>query len=206
MTSAYPLSWPPGWPRTDEYDRRDGKFNFRKPGGRFWTFAEARNALLEELRRLGAQDIVVSTNFKPDRNGIPVEGSRRPPDQGVAVYFTLERKPKTMARDTYLRIEENMRALTLTIEAMRAIERHGGGQMMSRAFEGFTALPPPMVTPPKRDCWAVLDLLPTRQVEVIRAAYRALAKKRHPDVDGGSAAAMAELQAAYEEALKEVNA
>ena len=121
-TEAYPLSWPAGWPITDVYERRDGKYNFRKPGGAVWTFAQARDALLDELRRLGACDVVLSCNVKPDRYGKLIEPSRRPPDQGIAVYFTLDGQPKTMARDTYQRFEENMRALTLTIEALRAIE------------------------------------------------------------------------------------
>lgn len=202
-TEAYPLSWPAGWPITDISERRDGKYNFRKPGGKFWAFAEARNALLDELRRLGAGDVVLSCNIKPDLHGRLVEPSRRPADQGIAVYFTLDGQPKTMARDTYTRFEENMRALTLTIEALRAIERHGGGQMMSRAFAGFTALPPPLVTPPRKPWWEILgvdrDILSETE---IRAAYRRRARVCHPDA-GGTSEAMAELRAALEQALKE---
>jgi hypothetical protein len=201
-TEAYPLSWPAGWPITDVYERRDGKYNFRKPGGAFWTFAQARDALLDELRRLGARDVVLSCNITPDRHGRIIEPSRRPADQGIAVYFTLDGQPKTMARDTYQRFEENMRALTLTIEAMRAIERHGGGQMMSRAFAGFAALPPPMVTPPRRPCWEILDIKPTSSPTEIRAAYRQRARVCHPDA-GGTSEQMTELQAAFEEAMKE---
>jgi hypothetical protein len=208
-TEAYPLSWPAGWPRTPDNERRDGRYHFRKPtsSGRAspcWTFAEARDALIDELRRLGAGDIVLSCNIKPDRFGRLIEPSRRPADQGIAVWFTLNGQPKTMARDTYTRFEENMRALTLTIEAMRAIDRHGGGQMMSRAFAGFTALPPPLATPPRRPCWDVLDIKPTRSETEIRAAYRRRARVCHPDA-GGTSEQMAELQAAYEEALREAH-
>lgn len=166
----------------------------------FWTFAEARDALIDELRRLGAGNVVLSCNIKPDRLGRLIEPSRRPSDQGIAVYFTLDGQPKTMARDTYQRFEENMRALALTIEAMRAIERHGGGQMMSRAFEGFTALPPPLVTPPRRSCWDVLGIKPSRSPTEITAAYRRRAKICHPDA-GGTSEQMAELKSAYDEAL-----
>lgn len=45
--------------------------------------------------------------------------------------------------------------------------------------------------------YAKLYVLPTAPPEVIRAAYRALTKMRHPDV-GGSVAVMQELNAAFE--------
>lgn len=200
MTTAYPLAWPDGWPRTPEAQREDGKYKFRRPtDGRmspFWSFADARNALIEELRRLGAHDVVISSNFKPDRYGTPTEGSnRRPSDQGIAVYFTLNGEPRAMARDTWHRAEENMRALTLAIEAMRALERHGGDLMMRRAFQGFTALPPP------RSPHEILGVSPAATASEIERAFRAKARSAHPDA-GGSTALMAELNAARDEALR----
>lgn len=202
MNEAYPLRWPPGWPRTNPEERRDGRYNFRRPGpSPFWAFAAARDALFDELHRLGARDVVLSSDIKPDRFGMLIEPSKRPRDQGLAVYFTLGGRPKVMARDQYLRIEENMRALTLTIEALRAIERHGGGQMMSRAFEGFTALPP-LVTPARKPWWQVLGVDPKTSEAEIRAAYRRAVKIAHPDA-GGTNEAMAELQAALSDALME---
>lgn len=204
---AYPLNWPPGWPRTAPDDRRDGRHQFRRPttsnASPWWTFEAARDALLDELHRLGARDLVISSNIRPDRLGMLIEPSRRPLDQGLAVYFMLHRRPMVMARDSYLRIEENMRALTLTIEAMRAIERHGGGTMLQRAFDGFAALPPPLVTPPRPNWWDILGVTRNASADEIRAAYRAAAKRRHPDC-GGNVDDMAELQAALEDALSEV--
>lgn len=200
MTQAYPLQWPDGWPRTPDYERRDGRYHFRRPGSNpTWTFADARNALLDELRRLEARDVVLSSNFKPDRYGTPVEGNRRPPDQGIAAYFTLEGEPRTMARDSYTRAEENMRALTLSIEAMRTLARHGGSLMMRRAFQGFTALPAP------RSPFEILGVSPASSPEEIKRAFQAKARKAHPDT-GGSTAAMAELNAARDQALKMVGA
>jgi hypothetical protein len=50
--------------------------------------------------------------------------------------------------------------------------------------------------------YAVLYLLPDAPPEVVKAAYRALASKYHPDVPGGDAEAMAQLNAAVEEITK----
>lgn len=202
MTTAYPLAWPDGWPRTEPHKVTDGKYNFRRnghhTGNPFWTFGAARDSLLEELRKLSARNVVVSSNFKTDRReGIPVEGARRPTDQGIAVYFVLDGEARVMARDAYSRAEENFRSLTLAIEAMRQLERHGGGLMMKRAFQGFVALPAP------RSHWDVLGLKPGSPADHVKRAYRARASTAHPDA-GGSDAAMAALNAARDAAFKEL--
>ena len=104
-----------------------------------------------------------------------------------------------MACDRFERIAANMRSLGLAIEAMRQLERHGGGVMMERAFAGFAAIAPP------RDWRRVLgfDQLHTPDAETIDARFKQLAKTHHPDV-GGSEAAMAELNAARTAALEAV--
>jgi DnaJ-domain-containing protein 1 len=95
-------------------------------------------------------------------------------------------------------MHENLHSLALTIEAMRAIERHGGALMMERAFEGFASLP----APGSASWWSVLQVRPTASAPEIEAAFRRLARERHPDA-GGSDAMMAELNAARAHALKE---
>lgn len=198
MTTAYPLQWPDGWPRTPTGEITDGKFRFRRnghySGNPFWTFGAARDALLDEVRKLGGENVVISSNFKVGRTG-PMEGGRRPDDQGIALYFTLDGEPKTMARDRFVRAEENMRSLALAIAGMRQIELHGGAMMMRRAFAGFAALPPP------RSCWDILGIKPGASESAIQEAYRAKARAAHPDT-GGSTAAMAEINRARDEALK----
>lgn len=207
---AYPLTWPAGWPRTPDHLRQDSKYRFKRTGrysssqSPFWTFAEARDALNDELDRLGARNLVLSSNYELRLDGQPSAKAGNPLDRGIAVYFTLKGKQMVMACDMHVRAEENMRSLTLAIEAMRQLERHGGGVMMERAFTGFEALPAPGAARSWRDVLGFHAVqLPTRTA--IDAAWKDLAKKRHPDA-GGSDAAMAELNEARAAALKEIGA
>lgn len=199
MTQAYPLAWPPGWPRTPEHQQCRSVFRV--------TPEKARRNLLDQLRLLGATPgrVVISTNVALRLDGQPyADASRRIiRDPGVAVYFDLAGKPFSMARDLYQTPHENMHALGHAIEHMRGLERHGGAHMVERAFSGFTALPPPMTTPVRRDWWTVLGLTRSASIDEIKAAYRKLAAKAHPDQPGGSHDAMAELSLARDAGLNE---
>ena len=132
MTQAHPLTWPEGWPRTPAHKQERGtQFRQRDMG---WskpvTFATARDKLYDELQRLGATHPVVSTNHPLDRYGVPTESKRSVADEGVAIYFQLNGKPMAMACDRFDNAAANMRSLVgLAIEAMRQLERHGGGTM-----------------------------------------------------------------------------
>jgi len=191
---SYPLQWPHGWPRTpynkQERGDRFTKTDFATGSRKYISFANARDGLYDELRRLGAKNVVVSTNHKPDRFGVPVESKRSVGDEGVAVYFVLKGKAVAMACDRFTYAAANMRSLTLAIDAMRQLERHGGGAMMERAFSGFVAL-----TAPGKNWWDVLEVRPDAARAVIEANFRRLARDRHPD-RGGTDAAMAELNEA----------
>jgi hypothetical protein len=202
MTTAFPLAWPEGWPRTPVAKQIDGRYHFKKvswhDGQRKpYTFAESRDALLAEARKLGAGGFVLSTNFQISAStGLP-RGDRRPPDdQAVAIYFTRQGKPLAMACDRYTRAEENMNSLRLALDAMRQLERHGGGLMAEKAFTGFTALPAP-----KRP-HEILGVEATATPEEVRRAWRAKIAGAHPDQGGGHAAA-AEINAARDAMLKE---
>jgi hypothetical protein len=199
MTEAYPLAWPEGWPRTLRADQKQGWAAFKRQvdngryrSGQAWTFAAARDALLEEVWKHKPQSVTLSSNFQPGKNG-PVEGRKRPDDEAVAIYFQRKGKPYVMACDRYGDAEGNMRSLALALEAMRQLERHGGGTMMERAYEGFAALPAP------KRWWEILGVAPDATTPEVESAHRAKARAAHPDA-GGSDAAMAELNAARDQA------
>lgn len=214
MTATrFPLAWPEGWPRTPPAQRGRGERfktmenRFTDSGSGYWRAARpvslevARKKLFEELARLGAGAIVLSTNIPLRNDGMPRADAARAriDDPGVAIYFTHRKKQMAMACDSYDSPAANIRSLGLAIEAMRQLERHGGGVMMERAFAGFAALPPP------RSCWEVLGLTPGAVRAEIDTAFRRLARERHPD-RGGSDAAMAELNKARDDALRSLAA
>ncbi|WP_298254206.1 J domain-containing protein [Bradyrhizobium sp.] len=200
---AYPLQWPQGWPRSRA--RKVGQFGKTKtnysnvPGGGSWkkkadiTMADAVERVRYELERLGvnvADDSIVSTNLKLNLSGLPRGDQGEPEDPGVAVYFQKKIGPmRVIAIDASTRVRDNVAAIAATLEAMRAIERHGGAQILERAFTGFAALSAP------KQWWDILQVKADASRDVIEANFRRLARDRHPDA-GGSNAAMAELNEA----------
>jgi hypothetical protein len=198
MTDAYPLAWPEGWPRTKSYAVKSGRFTTH---GKRVSIEDASARVFEELEKLGVKnvrdDCIISTNLKLNMRGYPRSDQREPSDTGVAVYWQTPGKPmRVMAIDAYIRVADNLAAVAATLEAMRAIDRHGGAQILDRAFTGFTALPS------SGPAWhVVLGVRSNATAEEIREAYRRLAPARHPDT-GGSNAAMAELNAARDEGLR----
>ncbi|MDR6886084.1 MULTISPECIES: J domain-containing protein [Variovorax] len=212
--TAFPLAWPPGWKRTPTGERAYGRFGTTKQSSMgSWrsvqniTVAAATQRLRVELDRMAVRgdDLVLSTNLKLRLDGLPRSDQAQPADPGAAVYWNdpWAGAPRCMAIDRYTKVEMNIAALAATIEAMRAIERHGGAIVLERAFTGFTALPAPIVAGMKRDWWVVLDCSPNSGREAIEYSYRRLASKHHPDRAGGDATKMAELNQAREDALKE---
>lgn len=212
MTTAYPLSWPEGWPRSPQRKAaRFSKSDWRAGYGsssyrvqRELSIADATKRVLEELQRLGVPygEWIISTNLELRLDGLPRSGQAAPADPGVAVYWQRPGETmKVMAIDIYDRAADNLAAVAATLNAMRAIERHGGAQILERAFTGFTALPPPGTSRPWWEVLGMADPALRRSRDAILDAYRMQAKKAHPDA-GGSDAAMAEINAARDEALR----
>lgn len=210
---AYPLQWPEGWQRTDNHQRTRARFGkasrARAAGGwdygRRLTIAEAVDRLRSELARMGIHDddLVISTNLQLRLDGLPRSGQGEPGDPGAAVYWrTGNDAPRCMAIDRYDRVADNLAAIAATLEAMRAIERHGGAEILSRAFTGFTALPGPSEAPHWSD---VLGVSALSSSEEIRSAYRRLRAKHHPD-NGGDPGAFHAVQQAWDAYNRELAA
>jgi hypothetical protein len=126
---------------------------------------------------------------------------QKPKDAGVAIYFTWDGISTCIAVDRYEKVEENLQAIHHVIEAERTKMRHGGLNLVRAAFRGYAALPPPSASGKH---WSqVLACSRNLSLGEVELVYKAKAKKAHPD-NGGTAAAMAELNAAIAEARKEL--
>lgn len=194
---AYPLQWPEGWPRTEPGKRKqDSAFPV--------NVGKAIDDLYDELARLGAKNIVLSSNLTLNTFHRPCTKQNKIEDPGIAVYFTLKDRPMVMARDAYADWRDNILSVGLAVEAFRALHRHGGAHMMERAFTGFMALPAPSAQKPWREVLGLVGV-PNPSREQVESHYRTRARKAHPD-SGGSNEAMAELNAARDAALREIGA
>jgi hypothetical protein len=208
IDESYPLTWPPGWRRCAERTRakfvgKAGKWSKDAAGQNHFeqrrelTIEQARVRVMAELKRFGVGDwnIIISSNLKLREDGFPKSGQAQPIDPGVAVYWKRAGKQACMAIDRYDRVQDNLAGIAATLEAMRAIERHGGAEILDRAFTGFTALAAP------EQPFQVLGVGANASKEEIERAYRLLALKHHPD-RGGDAAMMARINAARDAALE----
>ena len=208
MIARFPLTWPELYPRTAR--RRDAALRV--------DFATARDELEASLRLLQVTEPVISANIPPLRNGrLGSPGDREPDDPGVAVYFSrirfvragastkTETKRFVIACDTYRRVRWNVRAIGATVDALRAIERHGTSALLERALSGFAALPSASSPPPapiKFPWWTVLDVDRHASIDQITAAFRERVKAVHPDV-GGDVVAFRAVTEAFKQAKAE---
>lgn len=188
----FPLQWPMGWKRT-----QDPEWSRFKPGSVFKETVK----VIDELQRLGATNVVVSSNMQYRADGLPY-ARQNVNDTGVAVYFKLEGEEQCIPCDKWRLLEENLRAIFKTIEALRGLERWGAKDMVNAAFRGFKALPASIVTPtPHRSWFVVLDVDENANALEVKQAYRNALKLTHPDT-GGATAEFSEVQKAYNEWLE----
>lgn len=199
----YPLSWPTNWPRTQSHVRKYAQFGKTVDNGNWkskasLSIADGTKRLMDELNRLGARDVILSTNLKVGKQGYPLSDQSEPKDSGVAVYFKLLGKNQVLACDKWTRTADNMAAIAAHIDAIRRQERYGVGTM-AQAFAGYEALPDYSAG---RHWSEILGVSRDADLDEIADAYRTKAKTAHPD-NGGTSDGMAEINRAYREAKTE---
>lgn len=196
--STYPLAWPPGWQRLSGRERKAAAFNV---GGnstqRRLEISDAVKRLYTELAAFDVKDetVVISTNLRPRLGGEPVQPKDL--DPGVAVYWERKGARQCMAIDRYDRVADNLAAVAATLNAMRAIDRHGGATILDRAFTGFTALPSP------EQAYQVLGVGANATKAEIDRAYKRLAAEHHPD-RGGDLQQMARINVARDQLMRSI--
>lgn len=180
---AFPLAWPMQWKRTPVHQRQSAIFRT--------GFGKARDMLVNEVRKLGGRNLVISSNNNLRKDGLPYANQREPEDVGVAVYFDLFGKQQCVPCDKWTKVTDNLYAIALCIEALRGLERWGAKDMVQASFTGFAALPDYTSANYIDYFEGVIDL------EHLRERYKNLAKELHPDA-GGNANDFAIMQSEYE--------
>lgn len=175
------LCWPDNKPRAAQ-----------RVGSLFKTETDKATREIEcELERWRVRSFIISRNHQRIYAGDP-----------AAAVWWLDRKRelRVLACDKYQKLAENLHALYLTLNAMRALERWGAYTLEQAAKGARLALPAPQSIGPK--WWDVLGVARSWPLDAIEAVWRTKVEKAHPD-RGGSAEDMAALNAAIAQARKE---
>jgi hypothetical protein len=205
--TKYPLSWPDNVARTPPHQRERARFEN-------WSIASATDFVLQEINRLngnwhGYEDgsVIISSNLRYKRDGMPYSDQGEPADPGIAVYFNLQferggkthERPIVLSCDKWTRVAWNLYAVGKDIEAQRGRHRWGCTNV-EQAFRGYMAIPE---RTGGQSWWEVLGVLSSASEFEVREAFRAKALTEHPD-KGGTQERWLRLQEALEQALSRV--
>lgn len=158
-------------------------------------YSDTLGLLEQELRHLQARHVVLQvavTEADIRLDGKPRAGAKSA-HPGVILSFESKHGPLSYPCDRFDAWEDNLRAIALAMEALRAVDRYGVTRR-GEQYKGWTALPPP-----GDEVAAVLFLheesgrMPVSTDDERRAAYRAAAMRLHPD-RGGDAEKFKRLQ------------
>jgi hypothetical protein len=195
---ALPDVWP-GRQRPDGWRPKRSPFQFKA-----WSRVERE--LLEEIGRVNGRDATIALDvrapgqFKADGG---IRADARPVTSRVIVSFTRpDGKRLVFPCDAYGDWHDNVWAIRLSLEALRAVDRYGVTQG-DRQYEGFAALPPArfngMTVDRARSVIADLtDVEPAalRFKSVLTMAVQRARARTHPDREGGSEEKFKEVETA----------
>jgi hypothetical protein len=203
---AFPLQWPAGWKRTAAAQRKRANFGKKttNSGKSQLSIADALKRVRAVLMQMGVRDynLIISTNVALRQDGWPRSDGREPADPGVAVYWQDTSKEgwprRCMAIDMYDRAADNLAAVAASLDALRAVKRHGGAEILDRTFTGFTA-----IEHKKDGHWSdVLGCDRHASSSDVREAMRRARSAAHPD-NGGTPGQFQKVMEAYQQACIE---
>ncbi len=187
MKFQYPLQWLNQQPRTKNPRRSNfGNHSSYKAG------VELEN----ELKRLGAKNILVSSDMQSKADGTLCVRQYNE-DKGIVIYFELKGSQKAMACDKWDRPEHNLWALKTSISAIRGLERWGGSEFLDGLFTGFQALPAPEDITISNERY----FTDCTNLEYLGMKYKKLLKEMHPDnLETGDSEKFQDMMAQYKQA------
>lgn len=170
------------------------------------SWSDTKAQLQSELGYLQATDVVLELDVAAHhvRNDGALHQNVAVATPAVALSF---RTPKSVVPlrypcNTYWKWQDNVRAIVLTLAALRAVDRYGA-TMSGEQYRGFAALPAPRLAMTVEQAGIVLHEITgydatvvVQNVDSARAAARAAAAMVHPDASNGSHAAFVKVQEA----------
>lgn len=181
------------WPGPMTADRKPSRFRA--------GYGDTMSLLEAELRHLNAKAPVLLMALRPEDirlDGRP-RASSRPAHPGVILCAGTRYGPARWPCDRYTDWSDNLRAIALSLEALRSVDRYGVTRH-GEQYRGWTALPAPGDSGEFATRAAAMEFLRTiigGRVDVLRIddSLREAEKLTHPD-RGGSAEAFKRVQAA----------
>mgnify|MGYP001607642862 CR=1 FL=1 len=86
------------------------------------SFATARGNLIREIKLLGGDNCIFSSDIPRRQDGLPYAAAKPTSgDPGIAAYFNRKGKQLCFACDRYLTVDDNLHAIELTVQALRGI-------------------------------------------------------------------------------------
>lgn len=170
------------------------------------TLSKAMDSLKQQLRLLGCDRtayIECDVEERHIRQDGQLYASARAASPGVIVSAKHRRLGHLRwANDHYASMEENVRAVALTIQNLRAIDRYGCVRD-NEQFTGFKALPEKTSQTLSRDAaigilarHAGVHVSADATADQLLHVYRAARSRTHPDRNGGQQAEFDAVQAA----------
>ena len=172
------------------------------------TWTTTLELLDRELRQIGAKRWVLQVDVSESqiRNDGGIYARATPYSPAVRVAFESRHGPLIYACDKFTHWQDNVRAIALSLEALRKVDRYGvaGAGEQYRGWQAISSRPAVMSKDQAAEFIAHWADFSASEPSIVRAAvlndvpafYRAAAKRAHPDITGDDGDTMARLNAA----------
>lgn len=164
------------------------------------TWIETEHLLIDEVERLNGRNLVVEVDIREQdlrRDGTIRANAREAASPAVVIAFEATHGPMLFRCDTFHAPyrdqgpdwQHNVRAVALTLQALRAVDRYGATDT-GQQYQGFKAIgggTPMPAAPERMSSSAAAELIrsygPAGEVS-LESAYRRALRATHPDMGG----------------------